>query len=71
MCVCVCVSYPSDIHDLDGCKLPCLNMATLVRGRKESDRQRQRKEKVKKTKEKRKNVTYVPRWPIKSDNIRL
>lgn len=39
MCVCVCVSvcvcvckgasYPGDIHDLDGCQLACLNMATL------------------------------------------
>lgn len=28
---CKCASYPSDIHDLDGCQLPCLNMATLVK----------------------------------------
>lgn len=30
--VCVCVSYPGDIHDLDGCQLPGLNMATLEKG---------------------------------------
>lgn len=40
MCLCVCVSYPRDIHDLDGCQLPRLNMATLVEGGEETDRHR-------------------------------
>lgn len=46
VCVCllrrVCVdaervSHPGDVHDLDGCQLPRLNMATLVKAR---DRER-------------------------------
>ncbi len=36
----MCVSYPGDIHDLDGSKLPRLNMATLVKGGKHRDSQR-------------------------------
>lgn len=32
-----CATYPSDIHDLDRCQLPCLNMATLVTGGKERE----------------------------------
>ena len=37
VCVCVCVGvsvpYPRDIHELDGCQLSCLDMATLERVR--------------------------------------
>lgn len=41
---CLCDSYPGDIHDLDGCQLPGLNMATLVRGGKERDGQKTKKD---------------------------
>lgn len=42
MCARVCVdakrvSHPGDVHDLDGCQLPRLNMATLVKAETESD----------------------------------
>lgn len=40
----MCDSYPGDIHDLDGCQLPGLNMATLVRGGKERDGQKTEKD---------------------------
>lgn len=43
--VCECVSYPGDIHDLDGCQLPRLNMATLVEGREERDGWRETEDK--------------------------
>lgn len=31
------VSHSGDVHDLDGCQLPRLNMATLVEAETESD----------------------------------
>lgn len=52
---CMCVSYPGDIHDLDGCQLPRLNMATLVKGGKERESQRHRE--TKKDGAKRKQFT--------------